>query len=135
MKGFRSAKDDEQAGEIDLTPMLDVVFILLIFFIVTAVFVKEAGIEVVKPVATTTAEIEVDPIFIAISPFGDIYSGGDLVTPRNIRLIIEQRITETPNAGIIIQADKDAENEHILLILDAAREAGVTDIQIAAEGS
>jgi biopolymer transport protein ExbD len=133
MKGFGRSKDDENAGEIDLTPMLDVVFILLIFFIVTAVFVKEAGYDVVRPVAATASETEVEPIFVAISPIGEIWMDGDIIPPRNVRLRIEQRITETPNAGVVVQADQEAVNEHVMLVMDAARQAGVTSIQIAAE--
>lgn len=133
MRSLARDKGDEQAGEIDLTPMLDVVFILLIFFIVTAVFVKEAGYEVQRPQAATTEMTEVEPIFIAVSPVGDLYMDGDIILPRNLKLRIEQRLAETPNAGVIIQADQDADNEHILVIMDAAREAEVSQIQIAAE--
>lgn len=133
MKSFGRSKDDEQAGEIDLTPMLDVVFILLIFFIVTAVFVKEAGYEVIRPQASTTSEIEVEPILIAISPAGDIYIDGDQIPPRTVRVRIEQRLAETPNAGVVIQADQDAQNENVLIVMDAAREAQAPSIQIAAE--
>lgn|SRR5690554_1558130 len=133
MKSFGREKDDEQAGEIDLTPMLDVVFILLIFFIVTAVFVKEAGYDVLRPEASTVQISEVDPIFIAISPIGEIWMDGDIVPPRNVRLRIEQRLAETPNAGVVIQADQEANNEYVLVIMNAAREAEVGEIQIAAE--
>lgn len=133
MKSFGREKDDEQAGEIDLTPMLDVVFILLIFFIVTAVFVKEAGYDVLRPEASTVEVSEVDPIFIAISPIGEIWMDGDIVPPRNVRLRIEQRLAETPNAGVVIQADQEANNEYVLVIMNAAREAEVGEIQIAAE--
>lgn len=133
MKGFAKGKSDEQAGEIDLTPMLDVVFILLIFFIVTSVFVKEAGYDVERPVASTTESITVEPILIAISPAGEIWMDGDVVLPRNLRLRIEQRLAETPNAGVVIQADVAATNEYVLMIMDAAREAEVASIQIAAE--
>ena len=133
MKGFAKGKRDEQAGEIDLTPMLDVVFILLIFFIVTSVFVKEAGYDVERPVASTTESITVEPILIAISPVGEIWMDGDVVLPRNLRLRIEQRLAETPNAGVVIQADVAATNQYVLMIMDAAREAEVASIQIAAE--
>lgn len=133
MKGIAREKNDEQAGEIDLTPMLDVVFILLIFFIVTSVFVKEAGYDVQRPVASTTESITVEPILIAISPAGEIYMDGDVVLPRNLRLRIEQRLAETPNSGVVIQADVAATNQYVLMIMDAAREAQVASIQIAAE--
>lgn len=133
MKGLAKGKGDEQAGEIDLTPMLDVVFILLIFFIVTSVFVKEAGYDVTRPVASTSESITVEPILIAISPAGEIWMDGDVVLPRNLRLRIEQRLAETPNAGVVIQADQAATNQYVLMIMDAAREAEVASIQIAAE--
>lgn len=132
MKSLARAKDDGEAGEIDLTPMLDVVFILLIFFIVTSVFVKEAGYEVTRPVATTAQQIEVEPIFIAISPAGEMWMDGDVVLQRNLRLRIEQRLAETPNAGVVIQADQAATNQYVLQIMEAAREAQVSSIQIAA---
>jgi biopolymer transport protein ExbD len=133
MKGLAKGKSDEQAGEIDLTPMLDVVFILLIFFIVTSVFVKEAGYDVIRPVASTSESITVEPILIAISPVGEIWMDGDIVLPRNLRLRIEQRLAETPNAGVVIQADQAATNQYVLMIMEAAREAEVNSIQIAAE--
>lgn len=125
-------KNDDQAGEIDLTPMLDVVFILLIFFIVTSVFVKEAGYEVNRPVASTAESITVEPILIAVSPAGELWMDGDVVLQRNLRLRIEQRLAETPNAGVVIQADQAATNQYVLEIMRAAREANVSSIQIAA---
>jgi biopolymer transport protein ExbD len=133
MKSLSKAKDDEGAGEIDLTPMLDVVFILLIFFIVTSVFVKEAGYDVIRPVASTTESITVEPILIAVSPAGEVWMDGDVVLERNLRLRIEQRLAETPNAGVVIQADQGSTNDHVITIMNAAREAQVSSIQIAAE--
>jgi biopolymer transport protein ExbD len=132
MKSMSKGKDGDQAGEIDLTPMLDVVFILLIFFIVTSVFVKEAGYDVNRPVATTAQQIDVEPILIAVSPAGELWMDGDVVLARNLRLRIEQRLAETPNAGVVIQADVDATNELVLQIMNSSREANVASIQIAA---
>jgi biopolymer transport protein ExbD len=133
MKGIARQKEEEQAGEIDLTPMLDVVFILLIFFIVTSVFVKEAGYEVNHPEASTVEPTSGEPILIAISPVGEMWMDGDIIPPRNMRLRIEQRLAETPNATVVIQADQDAPNEFVLTIMNAAREAEAPNIQIAAE--
>jgi biopolymer transport protein ExbD len=132
MKSLSKGKDDGEAGEIDLTPMLDVVFILLIFFIVTSVFVKEAGYDVDRPAASTTQQIDVEPIFIAISPAGELWMDGEVVLARNLRLRIEQRLAETPSAGVVIQADKAATNQHVLQIMESAREAQVSSIQVAA---
>ena len=127
MKGFAKEKDDEGAGEIDLTPMLDVVFILLIFFIVTSVFVKEAGYTVNYPEASTVEPVDGEPILIAVSPVGEMWMDGDIIPPRNLRVRIEQRLAESPNACVVIQADRE------LMIMDVAREAQVPCTQIAAE--
>lgn len=132
MKSFSKGKDDGEAGEIDLTPMLDVVFILLIFFIVTSVFVKEAGYDVDRPIASTAEQIVVEPILIAVSPAGEMWMDGDVVLQRNLRLRIEQRLAETPNAGVVIQADQASTNQYVLEILNASREAQVSSIQLAA---
>lgn len=133
MKGFAREKNDDQAGEIDLTPMLDVVFILLIFFIVTSVFVKEAGYEINYPEASTVESTTGDPILIAVSPVGEIWMDKDIIPPRNLRLRIEQRLAESPNSCVVIQADKDAVNEYVMMIMNAAREAVAPCTQIAAE--
>ncbi|MDB0051663.1 biopolymer transporter ExbD [Gammaproteobacteria bacterium] len=131
--GLMKRKDDEGAGEIDLTPMLDVVFILLIFFIVTSVFVTEAGIEVTRPEASTAESKKGDLILIAVGPSGDIWIDGDQVDPRFIRSRFELRLADAPNSAIIIQADAGADNEQVMLILGAAREANITDVSISAE--
>lgn len=131
--GLMKRKGDEEAGEIDLTPMLDVVFILLIFFIVTSVFVTEAGIEVIRPEASTAESKKGDLILIAIGPNGDIWIDGDQIDPRFIRSRFELRLADAPNSAVIIQADASADNEQVMLILGAAREANISDVSISAE--
>ena len=126
-------KAEEEACEIDLTPMLDVVFILLIFFIVTSVFVTEAGIEVTKPVASTADDTSGDLILIAVGPGGDIWIDGDQIDPRFIRSRFELRLADAPNSSVIIQADRTANNEQVMLILRAAREANIANVSISAE--
>ena len=131
--GLMKKKAQEEAGEIDLTPMLDVVFILLIFFIVTSVFVTEAGIEVIKPEASTVEDTSGDLIFIAIGPSGDIWIDGDQIDPRFIRSRFELRLADAPNSAIVIQADQNADNEQVMLVLEAARDANIEDVSISAE--
>ena len=131
--GLMKRKDQEDAGEIDLTPMLDVVFILLIFFIVTSVFVTEAGIEVTKPEASTIEDTSGDLILIAVGVGGDIWIDGEQIDPRFIRSRFELRLADAPNSAIIIQADAHANNEQVLLILGAAREANIENVSISAE--
>ena len=131
--GLMKKNRQEEAGEIDLTPMLDVVFILLIFFIVTSVFVTEAGIDVSKPEASTVEDTSGDLILIAVGPAGDIWIDGDQIDPRFIRSRFELRLADAPNSAIIIQADQNANNEQVMLILEAAREANIEDVSISAE--
>ena len=131
--GIMKKKGQDEAGEIDLTPMLDVVFILLIFFIVTSVFVTEAGIDVSKPEASTVEDTSGDLILIAVGPSGDIWIDGDQIDPRFIRSRFELRLADAPNSAVIIQADQSSNNEQVMLILDAAREANIDDVSISAE--
>ena len=131
--GIMKKKGQDEAGEIDLTPMLDVVFILLIFFIVTSVFVTEAGIDVSKPEASTVEDTSGDLILIAVGPSGDIWIDGDQIDPRFIRSRFELRLADAPNSAVIIQADQSSNNEQVMLILEAAREANIDDGSISAE--
>ena len=131
--GLMKKKEQEQAGEIDLTPMLDVVFILLIFFIVTSVFITEAGIDVAKPVASTAEPKSKDLILIAVSPQGDIWIDGEQIDARFIRSRFELRLAEAPNSSVVIQADQAANNEYVMMIMAAAREADISDVSISTE--
>ena len=123
---------EEQESPIDLTPMLDVVFILLIFFIVTASFVKESGIEVNKPQAQTAVKRELANIFIAINQHDEIWIDKRQVDVRALRAIIERLHAENPQSSIVIQADKHSTNEKLVNVMDAARQAGIYNIAIAA---
>ena len=131
--GLMKKKAAEEAGEIDLTPMLDVVFILLIFFIVTSVFVTEAGIEVTKPEASLVDETSGDLILIAVGEAGDIWIYGEMIDPRFIRSRFELRLADAPNSSVIIQADANSDNEGVMMILKAAREANILNVSISAE--
>jgi biopolymer transport protein ExbD len=130
---MKKRDDDENTGEIDLTPMLDVVFILLIFFIVTSVFVTEAGIDVNKPDASTAESRSQDLILIAVSGDGQIWIDGEQIDARFIRARFERRLAETPNASVVIQGDEAAENQHVLRILEAARDANIASVSISTE--
>jgi biopolymer transport protein ExbD len=124
--------EQEEEAEIDLTPMLDVVFIMLIFFIVTASFIKEAGIDVNRPDAPTAQKVEDANILIAISPNDEIWIDKRMIDPRAVRPNIERLHAENPKGSVVIQADKKSTNEMLVIIMDAARQAGVYNISIAA---
>lgn len=123
---------EEEESEINLTPMLDVVFIMLIFFIVTAVFVKEPGVEVTKPEAATAITPDAASIFVAITPNSEIWIDGKPVDQTAVRAEIERLKSENPEGGLVVQADRDARNELLISVMDAAKNAGVVEVTIAA---
>ena len=127
----KTSEEDESA--IDITPMLDVVFILLIFFIVTATFIKEAGIDVNRPDAATAVKKEKANILIAISANNEIWIDRRKIDIRSVRPNIERLHAENPKGTVVIQADKESKTDTLIQVMDAAREAGVYNIAIAAQ--
>ncbi len=125
--------DDEKDGgnEVNLTPMLDVVFILLIFFVVTASFIKEAGIDVDKPSTQEPTSQEAANILIVISKNNEIWIDNRIVDARTLRANIQRLHAENPSSGIVIQADKRSYNNSLVQVMDAARQAGIYAISIA----
>jgi biopolymer transport protein ExbD len=119
--------------EVNVTPMLDVVFIMLIFFIVTASFVKEAGIDVNRPDAATAERKERGNILVAITENGQIWINKRQVDPRAVRANIERMHAENPQGSVVIQADENSKNGLLVQVMDAARLAGVFEVSIAAE--
>ena len=120
-------------SEINLTPMLDVVFIMLIFFIVTASFVKEAGIEVTRPPAATAERQERGNILIAITADDQIWIDRRQVSAKALRANIERLHAENPQGSVVIQADERSTNGLLVQVMDAARLAGVKNVSLAAE--
>ena len=130
--GKQSARNDDES-DINLTPMLDVVFIMLIFFIVTATFIKQAGIEVIRPDARTAVPKPLVSVLVAIGPSGDIWIDKKKVDANHVRAHIERLHAENPKGGIVIQVDQQAKFEQVRAVLDAARGAKVLDVAIATE--
>lgn len=135
MSRRRRSQAEEDTG-IDLTPMLDVVFIMLIFFIVTTSFVKESGIEVSRPSASTAKKKERASILIAISSAGEVWIDKRKVDVRSVRANVERLHAESPEGSVVIQADDSSKTGTLVKVMDQIRSAGVTNISIAAtEGS
>ena len=122
----------EEAG-LDLTPMMDIVFIMLIFFIVTTSFVKETGIEVNRPNADTAERDEKGNILVAISQNNEIWIDKRRVDLKAVRANIERLKIEYPEGSVIIQADKEAKSGLLVETMDQIRLAGVQNISIAAK--
>lgn len=124
-----SSSSDEQ--QIDLTPMLDVVFIMLIFFIVTATFIKLPGVTPIKPEAANTETLK-PSMLVAIDADSNIWLNREEVDPRYLRARIAAIYADNPKGALVIQADQDAEVRQIALIADTAKEVGVELVQISA---
>lgn len=129
MRGI-SRKQEEQAQAIDLTPMLDVVFIMLIFFIVTASFIKSPGVEVEKTV-TSTALKKKPAILVGIDARNQIWMDKNPVKDGLVKLQLLRLYTENPKGGLVIQVDAEAAVGKIAFVADLAREIGVTDISVS----
>lgn len=130
MSSKQKSAMDEDGGTIDLTPMLDVVFIMLIFFIVTATFIKEPGVEIERPDATT-ATIKNSKILIAIDSDNKIWIDKNEIDESLIKDQVELLIAENPKSPVVIQADGKGNIKTLNLVAQKVREAGVADISIA----
>lgn len=123
---------EEEEAAIDMTPMLDIVFIMLIFFIVTTSFVKEAGIEVNKPVAVNQTKHKNANVFIAVNGDGEVWLNKKQVDVERVAATLEKLLAEQPTDVIFIQADKEAKHSNVVKVMDAIKEAGIDQISIAA---
>ena len=132
-KNLAAISGEEEENEINLTPMLDVVFIMLIFFIVTATFIKEAGIQVERPDAFTADKQDDASILIAISAADEIWVDRKERDPRALRGVIERLHAENPKGSIVIQADEGSTHEALVIVMEAAKSAGVTNVAIASD--
>jgi len=132
MRNFLGLEQEPEEANVDITPMLDVVFIMLIFFIVTATFIKESGIDVDKPEAATAVVQENASILVTINANDKIFIDRRQIDIRSVRSIIERLHAENPEASVVIQADEDSKNDTLVQVMDASRRAGVYDIALGA---
>ena len=129
---FRDSDPRDEDNGIDLTPMLDVVFIMLIFFIVTATFVKEAGIDVDRPFATTAERQDLANILIALTAEDVVWIDGSPVDERDLATVVKRLHAENPQGSVVIQADKASTHKMLKVVLDAVQEAEVGQVAVAA---
>ncbi len=118
------------SANVNLTPLIDMVFILLIFFLVTASFTKESGIDVDRPTAQTTVRQEQASLIISITKEGEIWIDNKHVDIRSIRSHIEQLHAQNPEGTVIIMADKNALTGATVAVLDQVRLSGVSNVAI-----
>ena len=133
MRNRHSRRQSGAIAEVNMTPLIDMVFILLIFFIVTTSFVKETGVDVSRPSAKTAVKKEKANILIAIKPNGEVWMDKRLIDRRAVRANVERMHAENPEGSVIILADKEAKTGLLIEVMDQARLAGVANVSIAAE--
>mgnify|MGYP000397286165 FL=1 len=133
MRNRHSRRQSGAVAEINMTPLIDMVFILLIFFIVTSTFVKETGVDVSRPSAKTAVKKELANILISITPNGEVWMDKRQVDRRAVRANVERMHAENPEGSVIILADKEAKTGLLIEVMDQARLAGVANVSIAAQ--
>ena len=133
MRNRHSRRQSGAVAEINMTPLIDMVFILLIFFIVTTSFVKETGVDVSRPSAKTAVKKELANILISITPNGEVWMDKRQVDRRAVRANVERMHAENPEGSVIILADKEAKTGLLIEVMDQARLAGVANVSIAAQ--
>ena len=127
---MRGHRRKEEESEVDLTPMLDIVFILLIFFIVTATFIKENAIDLTPP-PPVPPDTPVDPqptILIRITEDSLVTVNNRFTDVGSVRASIERQIAESPESAVLVQAHPRAKNRLVIMIVDQARSAGVPSV-------
>ncbi len=133
MRRRNNRSTTEQHAEIDMTPMLDIVFIMLIFFIVTTSFIKESGIDVNRPTAQTATRKEQGNIIVGIKANGDVWIDKRQVDIRAIRANVARLHAENPMGSVIIAADRETKVKVLTQVMDQIRMAGITNASIATE--
>ncbi|CAH0533334.1 Tol-Pal system protein TolR [Vibrio stylophorae] len=121
--------------QIDMTPMLDVVFIMLIFFIVSTTFVRESGLDVERPDATQASEQPSQSIQIALAANGDIYVDRQHVDIRELRGILTRLLSQQPNASVLVQGDEAVAHGRVVAVMDEAKAAGAAHIAVAVDAN
>jgi len=127
----RVTQEEEKVA--DLTPMLDVVFIMLIFFIVTATFIKETGVEIDRPDALTATPKKTVSLLVGVGKDNSIWIDKKQIDVRNVRPRMERLHSENPKGGLVIMADSESKVEKVLAIMEAARTIGIGQVAIASE--
>ena len=132
MRRRRHSEELSTEADINITPLLDIVFIMLIFFVVTTSFVREAGIEVDRPTAQTAERKERASILIAIAPDGQIWIDRRAIDVRSVRAAVERLRAENPEGAVVIQGDRAAQIGLLVQVMDQVRKAGIRNVSIAA---
>ena len=131
-RAWESDLQQEDGANINISPLIDIVFILLLFFIVTSVFVQETGIEVERPKASQAVTLERESIYVAISADRKVYFGGSEIGLPGI-LPTLQRLSPTEDQPVIIQADGRVPTQFLVSVIDEVKRAGIKTVNVATQ--
>jgi len=126
------SKGSQGSDEINISPLIDMVFILLIFFIVTTVFVEETGVDINKPQAASALDLEKNSVLIAITGNGKVVYGGRDIGAGGVRSIV-RRLTQNDDMPVIIQSDKTVPTELLVRVIDEAKLGGAKAVSISTD--
>ena len=129
----RRSRATDDGSAVDVTPLLDIVFIMLIFFIVTSTFVKEPGVEVERPEAVTATDRKFASILVAISADNKIWVNKDEIQLDEVRFAVEQLRRENPKGTAVVQADRGSESRYLVEVLKQIQAAGVADVAVSTD--
>ena len=133
MRRFRHSTSTETVSTVDISPLIDVVFLLLIFFIVTTVFIKETGVEVSKPRAASSQDLEKQAVLIAVTAEGRVWHGGREIGMDGVRAVVAAMLEESGQLPVIVRADAAAPTEATVKVIDGAKLAGAESVSLATE--
>jgi len=128
----RSIRGGGDKVDVNISPLIDMVFLLLIFFVVTTSFVKETGIDVHRSTAETAEVKEGGSIMIGVTGEGEVWMEGKKVDVRSVRGLVERALAEDPEAGVIVIADRESQTGDVVLVMDQCRLAGAVNVSLAA---
>jgi biopolymer transport protein ExbD len=131
MKGRRSITDTEELNEINISPLIDMVFILLIFFIVTTVFVEETGVDINRPDAASASQLEKNSILIAVTSQNQVVFGQRDIGVSGVRALVKRLTTQEPEMPVIIQADEGSLTGTLVRVVDEAKLGGARTVNVA----
>lgn len=134
MKKYRTrASEKESKIDINMSPLVDCIFLLLIFFIVTSSFVKEAGVQVKRPRAISSAELDRMSVQVGIASDGQIYFGGDVLALNRLRGTITRQLAQTKQRSVVVITDKTVPSGRLLAVVDECKLAGAETVSVATE--
>ncbi|MEM6708465.1 MAG: biopolymer transporter ExbD [Pseudomonadota bacterium] len=132
---LRQRLDARETARIDLSPLIDIVFILLIFFIVSTVFVREAGVEVDKPEALASEQLTADLILIAITADGSVVYGGTTIGVSGVQPALRPLLSERSDQTVVVQADRRVQADLLVRVIDQAKLAGAASVHLATQAA